>query len=345
MATFNREVGIAFGPQSVEGTADATIAALNGSLNLDSGIILGDVASGIVESGITHAFTRRLREKGAVTGGFTELASDFLEEEIALSFAFAMAGNRNDTAGTPVDGDFEHQKGIKSLLAACGLTGIASVTTPTVGWDYTPSDVEIATARIFDSGIAWVIRDIRGDWSLIQAPGEVGIMTCTLKGIVDSFDAAEAFPTFDFEEQASINAPSVQGVNSIWGGIARGWIDLTIACVNAIESIPDSASSTGKGFEQTGRKITLSMNIRDDSSDLDFTRAALVLEAAATDDLTYTAGSAAAGSAPALAYQVECNNLEVQSYTPDVAGKKAASNITAVCKGTTDGSEFSLAFL
>ncbi len=344
MVTFNREVGIAFGAQSTEGTADATIAALSGSLDLDSGIVLGDVASGIVESGISHAFTRRLREKAPVSGGFTRQPSDFLEEEISLSFAFPMAGSRETTTGTPVDSDFTHQKGINDILAACGLAGIASVSTPTVGWDYTPADVAIATARLFDSGIAWVIRDIRGDWSLLQTPGDVGVMTLALSGIVDSF-AALSFPTFDYEEQASINAPSVQAVSPDWGGIARGWTDLTVSCVNAIESIGDSASSVGKTFEQTGRIITVSMNIRDDSSDLDFTRAQLVLESAPTADLTYTAGDAATGSDPAVAYQIECRNLEVQSYTPDVAGKKAASNVTAICTDSVDGGEFSMAFL
>lgn len=341
MATFNRELGIAFGAQSAEGTADPTIAALTGALNLDDGIILGDVASGIAESGITHSFTRRLREKGSVTGSFTGLASDFLEEEISLSFSFPMAGNRQTTTATPVSADFDHQKGINDLLAACGLAG---ATDALPGWRYTPADVSIATAKLFDSGVAWVIRDIRGDWSLTQTPGEVGIMTCTLTGIVDSF-ATVTLPTFDYEEQATVNAPSVQSVSPIWGGIPRGWTDLTIACANAIESIADSASSTGKGFEQTGRVISVDMTIRDDSTDIDYTRSQLVLQVAATDDLTETVGDAAVGSDPAVAYAIQCSNLEVRSYTPALAGKKAASQVSAVCTGLTDGSEFFLLFL
>ena len=92
MATFTRQLGIAFGPQSAEGTADATIAALSGSLALTDGIVLGDSASGIAESGISHAFTRRFREKAPVSGSFTVQASDFLEEEIALTFAFPLSG-------------------------------------------------------------------------------------------------------------------------------------------------------------------------------------------------------------------------------------------------------------
>jgi hypothetical protein len=344
MATFNRKVGIAFGPQTTEGTADTTIVALSGALDLDDGIVLGDVGSGLVESGITHSFTRRLREKGTVAGSFTRLASDFLEEEVSLSFAFPMAGNRKTTT-TPDSLEFEAQKGIKALLGACGLDGITSPSNPTVGWKYTPEDCAIATARIFDSGVAWVIRDIRGDWSLAQAPGEIGIMTCTLNGIVDSFNAAVTFPTFDFEEQATINAPSVQNVNPVWGAIGRGWTDLTLSCANNIESIPDSASDVGKSFEQTGREITLSMNIRASNSDLDYARSQLILDSNPSGNLDYTVGVAASASDPAVAYQVKCSNLEVTDYTPDVAGMKASSNVTAVCTGTTDASEFFLAFL
>jgi len=343
MATFKRQIGIAFGSQSVEGTADATIAVLSGALNLDDGIILGDAASGLVESGIAHAFERRLRENPPVAGSFTEQSSDFLEEKLStFTFAFPMAGPRTTTSATPIDSEFEHQKGIKALLAACGLTGALN---PTIAaWDYTPADVSIATARIFDSGNAWVIRDIRGNWSLSQEPGEVGIMTVTLTGIVDSF-AAVTFPTFDYEEQASVNAPSVQSVSPLWGGIARGWQSLTIACDNVIETLKDAASSTGEGFEQTGRVITVDMDIRDDSTDIDYTRAQLVLSAAPTDDLTETVGTAASGSDAALAYQIECRNLEVLSYTPTVAGSKASSQVSAKCTATTDGGEFLMTFL
>jgi len=346
MATFTREVGIIFGSQSVEGTADSTVAAQT-TASLANGAVRGDVASGIVESGVTHAFTRRLRESGPVTGGFTELASDFLEEEIALSFAFPMAGNRETSSSPVVDEDFDHDQGINDLLAACGLAGAADAS-GTDAWIYTPADVSIATARIFDSGVAWVIRDIRGDWSLAQTPGEVGIMTCTLSGIVDSFDAAETFPTFSYGVQATVNAPSVKSVAAAWN-ITRGWTDLTISCVNEIETIPDSNSSTGSGFEQNGRTITVAMTIRDDSTDTDFSRTHLIAETAPTDDLIYTVfdstGTPTGVGESALAYKIEANNLEVQSYTPDVAGKKSASNVTAICTGLTDGSEFALTFL
>lgn len=342
MATFTREVGIIFGTQSSEGTADATIAADSGTIPLADGAILGDTASGIAESGITHSFTRRLRDKGAVSASFTELASDFLEEEVSLSFAFPMAGSRQTSSNPVVDADLTHDQGINDLLAACGLAGNADG--GGVGWIYTPADVSIATAKLFDSGVAWVIRDIRGDWSLTQVPGEIGIMTCTLSGIVDSFSTV-SFPTLQYSVQATITAPNVSSVSPVWGSIARGWTDLTISCTNEIEKVPDSASSTGSGFEQTGRVITVDMNIRDDSTDRDFTRAALVKSSAPTDDLTATVGTATGTDSAALAYQIACNNIDVRSYTPDVAGKKAASNISGVCTGLTDGTEFSLTFI
>lgn len=344
MGLYNREVGIAFGPQSAVGVIDPTIAALAGSLDLDDGIILGDVNAGIAESGITHSFTRRRREKGSVTGGFTRLSSDFLEEEVALSFACPAAGNRTTTPGTPNDFSFLQQKGLDALLGSVGLIGAASTASPAIGWRYSAGDVAIASARLFDSGGAWGIRDIKGNWSLSQTPGQVGIFTFTLSGIVESY-AAVAFPTFDYEEQASVNAPSVSAVSPSWGGITRGWTDLTISCENQIGKFADSGSSTGESFEQEGRTISVDMTIRDDDSDLDFSRAELVRTTAPTSDLTATVGAAASGGDSAVAYQYAASNLEVVSYAPETAGKRAASKISAECTGTTDGEEFSIAFL
>jgi hypothetical protein len=313
MTLVNRAVGIAFDAQGTEGTALPGIVALNSPLTLADGIILGDVGTGIAKSGITHSFTRRLRENGTVSNSFTELSSDFLEEEISLSFAFPMAGPRTLTGGTPADADFTQEKGIDALLGACGLAG--ALDGAGVGWKYTPADVVIATAKIFDSGIAWIIRDIRGDWSLTQTPGEIGIMTCALTGTVDSFDAAEPFPTMDYEEQASINAPSVQNTASTWSFL-RGWTEMNISCANSIETIPDSNSSTGNTFDQTARVITATMNIRDDSSDLDFTRTELIRDTAPTNDLTYAVGAAAAATSPAVSYKVSLNNLESPTMRP-----------------------------
>lgn len=348
MADFTRQLAIAFGAQSAEGTADTTIAALAGSLDLADGIILGDAAAGIVESGLSHAFERRGREKGSVSGGFTDQGSEFLEEMIStFTFAFPMAGPRTLTT-TPAADDFDHQKGINDLLAACGLEGAASVSNPTPGWKYTPANVALATAKIFDSGTAWVVRDIRGSWSLAMTPGEIAIMTCTLSGIVDEFETV-SFPTLDYEEQESVNAPSVSGVSPSWGisDEERGWTDLTIACVNDIAEIPDSASSVGKVFDQRSRLITLEMNMRDTDTDLDFTRSELVRTTTPTEDLKATIGTAAGASEAAVAYQIEASNIQVDAYTPGKMGEstKAASTITGRCTGTTDGSEFFLAFL
>ena len=344
MAGFNSQLGIAFGSQSTEGTIDPTIAALAGSLDLSDGIIIGSPSTGITESGISASFARRLSERGAVSGGFTKLASDFLEEEISLSFAFRMAGNRTTTPGSPADADFQHDPGIDALLAACGLAGAASTSNPVVGWKYSPADVALASARLFVSGQAWGLRDIRGDWSLALAPGEIGIMTCTLSAIVDSF-AEVAFPTFDYEEQASVSAPQVAAVSPSWGGITRGWTDLTISCANALESIPDSSKNPARTIEQTGREISVAMTIRDDDSDIDFTRSELVRTTASTNDLTATVGTPASGSDTAEAYQLECSNIEVRDFTPAEAGRRSASQITGVCTGTTEGSEFFLAML
>jgi len=338
--TFTREVGIAFGAQTVEGTADATIAGLSGSLTLSDGIVLGDANSGIVSSGISHSFTRRLNEKPPLSGSFTKQSSDFLEEQIALSFALPLSGPRNDTTATPVDGDFVGRVGVEALYRCAGLFGAAS---GTPGHQYIPIDVDLITAKLFDSGNYWVIKDIRGDVSINLTPGEIAVATYTLSGIVDSFGAV-AFPTFDYEELGTVSAPVVASVSPVWGfdPEERGWTSLTIGVSNSIESIPDSASDTGSSFEQTNREITVSMTIKDTDTDIDFTRTNLVGTTAPTDDLTATIGDAATGSDPALAVLIEARNLEVRSYTPDVAGTQAASTITAVCTATIVATEFKL---
>jgi len=309
--------------------------------------VLGDSASGIASSGVSHSFTRREREPGNVAPSFTRQDGDFLEEQISLTFAFPLAGPRsNVNPTTPVDLDFEHDPGIDALLEACGLTGNASTADPTVGWRYQTADVGIATAKLWDSGFAWVVRDIRGDIAIAAGPGEIAIATCTLTGVIDSGSLA-AFPTLDFGVQASVGAPSVRGVNPSWGisGEIRGWSDLTITVANEIQQIPDSASSTGSVPEQTGRTVTVAMTIRDTDTDVDFTRANLVGTTAPTDDLRATVGTPAAAGDPALAYQLDVRNLRVTQSTPAVMGSAAASQVTAVATSATADDEFSITFL
>ncbi len=343
MAAFDRELVLAVDAQAVEGTVNATIAALSNSIDLSDGVVLGDPDSGLFRSGITHSFTRRERTPEAIADSFTRTDGDFLEEEVSLSFAFALCGNRVDTVGSPDDDDFDHEKGIDALLACCGLDGAASGANPVVGWKYTPADVSLASIKIFDSGAYWVLRDVRGDITFELTPGEVAVATCTLQGIVDSAGVV-TFPTVDYEEQASVAAPSVVETATAWSA-TRGFLECSIAVKNNLEKAADSNSDVGYLIEQNGREITVDMTIRDDSSDVDYTRTNLVQAIAATDDLVFQVGDAAAAAAPAIAYQVECANLRVLSYTPAVAGKKAASQVSAVCTGLTDGSEFFLAFL
>ena len=347
MATFKRQLAIAFGGQGgVFGTADPTIAALSGSIGLNDGIVRGDAASGLIGSGITHSFARRENPGGFVPGSFTRLDGDFLEEEVTLTFAFPLAGTRVPASNPPVASDFSALKGIEALLKSVGLEGAASVSNPDVGFKYAPVDAEPITAKLFDSGFAWVIRDILGDISISMPPGEVAVATCTLSGIIDS-GALVAFPTVDFGVQSSVNAPAVVSVAPSWGisDEVRGWTELTIALTNSLEEVPDSAQSTGVATDQTGREITVNMTIRDTDTDVDFTRANLVGTTAPTADLKALVGTPAAAGDPATAYQIEVSNLRVLSNTPAVAGSQAASRVTARATGTVGGSEFFIAFL
>ncbi len=342
MASITRQVAIAVDTQTAEGTANTTIAGLTGALTLANGIVKGDSESGLIGSGLTYSFNRRERPPGELEGSFTRLDGDFLEQEITFSFAFPLCGPRKNTETPAVGGNFKHEKGIDALLKCCGLSGSLVATS----WQYVPIDALFATMKIFDSGEHWVVRDIRGNLNIRETPAEIPIVTCTLVGIIDSVGQTTFPSPLDYEEQASVNAIACKEANPIWGqgATVRGWSELEIAIENNLEKILDSASDVGFVYEQAGRTITVSMTMKDDDGDPDFTQTNMTGTAAPTDDLDFTVGSAAGDASPALAHQIQVANLRVQSYTPAVAGKKAASQVTAVATGLTDGSEFFLTF-
>jgi len=342
--TFNRELALVVDAQSVEGTPNPTIAALTGpTIALSDGLVLGDSGSGILKSGIDISLARVEKDPGFVSGSFTRLDGDFIEAAVDLTFSFPMAGPRITTT-TPVDTEFEHDVGIDALFACCGLDGASGGST----WFYTPADATFATVKIFDSGNYWVIRDVKGDITFNLPAGEVGIATCTLKGVVDSFGATTFPATVDYGVQATVNAPVVAGVVPSWGISAeeRGWETLSISIVNDLQDYADSAKTPARIVEQNGREITVEIEIIDTDTDIDFSYQNLIGTTAPTDDLIGTMGfdDIATGADPAVAYTVSANNLRVQDYTPGTRGVKAKSTITAVCTGTTAGSEFFIEF-
>ena len=334
------QIAAAFGVQAVAGTADATIAGLTGSLSETDGFVLGDPDSGVGESGIEFAIARELKEKAAVSGSFTKQPSTFLSEQVeTFSISFPLMGRGTST---PVaDADYKPAKGIDALLQACGLAGANWGSG--VGYVYTPASAQIITAKLFLSGSFWVIRDCIGSLELTQTPGEVGIATVTLSGVVSSFGAV-AFPTVNYGNQASISAPSVKGVGHNWGisAAARGFTDATLTIDNEIEELPDSNSSTGKRSRQTGREIGLAATIFTDSGDIDYERTELVRTTAPADQQQWQVGTA--GGTTANAYRVTLTNPELRSFKPDRVGTSFVAECELVAVETVANTEFEILF-
>lgn len=342
MATFPAQKAVAFGTQSAEGTADPTIAALSGSLNLANGIVRGDANVGDDKSGIEIQFDRVEAEGGFASGGYTALDGAFIRRDVTFSFTFQLCGNRLTTTGAPADSEFEQQPGIKAIFRSIGLTGAGS---GTPGFIYTPINAGFVTVKIFDSGKYTVLKDVKCATATFDlTPAGVPTIKCDFSAKVDS-GGLVTFPTLDYEEQDTVNAPSVVAVAPSWGlsDEVRGWESLSIAISNEINSTPDSASTTGESFTQDGRTVTVSMKIKDTDTDIDHTISNLIGTAAPTEHLKALIGTTNAGTEPALATRLQVGNLRVKSYKP-VGSGVSYSEITAQATGLTNGSEFLMFF-
>lgn len=341
MAEKTFQIAVAFGIQSVAGTADATIAALAGSLSETDGFVLGDPEAGVGESGIEWAVARELKEKADVSGSFTKQPSTFLSEQVE-TFSIAVPLMGRGTASPAADADYKPVKGIDALLLAAGFSG--GNWGAGVGYAYTPASAQIITAKLFASGNFWVVRDcIVSALEITQPPGEVGIATFTLSGIISSFGAV-AFPTINYGNQASISAPSVKGVGHNWGisAAARSFTEATLSISNEVEEIPDSNSSTGKRSRQTGREIALSMTLYTDSGDIDYERSELVRTTAPTDQQQWQVGTAAGTTANA--YRITLTNPEIRSLAIDRSGASEVVTADLVAVETDANTEFELVF-
>lgn len=342
MAEQNFNMAVAFGVQSVAGTANATIAALSGALDSSDGIVLGDPESGIGESGIDFAVSRSLREKADVSGSFTKQPSDYLREALE-TFQVAVPLKGNGATATPAAGEAKPLPGIDALFQSGGLGG-ANGTAPK--YVYTPANAQIVTAKVWISGLAWVVRDLITSQLQIQfTPGGIAVATFTLGGVVDSF-AEEAFPTFDYGTQASLSAPSVEEVGHNWGISAalRGFSEATLTIDNETEDVPDSNAAGGIRTRQTGRTIGFAGTIYADDGDLDYERAELVRTNAPTDPQVWTVGTPAGAADTINAFTPRLETPEVRSLTPDKLGVAHASSVELVAVNLSANNEFSLTF-
>ncbi len=340
MAEFNFGIAVALGVQSVAGTIDATIAALTGSLVEADGIVLGSPEAGIAESGIDFEVERDLVERAVVSGSFTKQASIFVSEKIAkFSIAFPLGGRGGAFA---VDADYQPAKGIDALIQSMGFAGAAWGSG--LGWRYVPASAQAVSAKLWLSGVgAYTIKDLVAEsWELDQTPGEPGILTVNLKGDVNSWIAAAAFPTLNYGNQASVSPPAVKGVGHNWGmsAAARGFSEATLSGDQEVEELPDSNAATGIRSRQTGRTITFKGKIIADSADGDFERTTLVLTSAPTQQQQWQVGTAGAANA----YRITLATPEIRVLKPDRLGAVHQNEVELVATNTGANGEAELIF-
>lgn len=346
MARYPGRMGVAFGVQSAEGTVNATIKALTGSIDLADGIVKGHSDVGQYESGLEFTTGRRGRSRGFASGGFTWTGDDFLEEEVrTFALTFPLAGPRG-TASTPaVDADFAfpNDVGIDAILRAGGLVGAAWG--GGVGEAYVPQNAEYITAKIWLEGQHWVLMDCICSLSFTLTPGEVGLVKATFSGTVESVGTG-TFPTFDYGVQDSVSAPVVESMNPLFPASlgVRGWSELEISIDNDIQAVPDSAAVGGRRAIQQGRDVTIAMKQFDTDADEDFVQTNVRQTGTPVDDLSLFTGATADGAA-AIHYMIFVNNIQLDEQTPDRVGGSSAPGISGRATSTTDGGEFSLIFV
>lgn len=356
---------IAFGKQTALGTVNATIRDLvtgsggGGEVILADGIVLGDPESGdLGDSGISYTESRRLREKAVVSGSFTKQASDFLAVDIdTLTFAFPFCGNRKTLSGTPADSEFAfpNDVGIDAILQAAGLAGAAW--SGGVGEIYTPANAAPMTVKLWvgkdGSGntVSRVFEDVFADLEISYTPGGVAICTVTMavgsETTTNSYPKLETAPTFDYEEQASVSAPTVEEVGHAWGigGVSRGFEEFSIQIANAIEDLQDSNAKGGIRKRQTGRTITITGPIISDTDDADFELTELRRTTAPSDALSFQVGDTGQAAGTALAHQINVPKPEVRELGPRKFGPSISRDLTLVATESSANAEFELILL
>jgi hypothetical protein len=335
------EIAVAFGIQTVQGTALPAISTLTDGDETD-GYVLGDPSAGIAESGISVGFERDLREKATVSGSFTKQPSDFLEELVdGFEFAFPLKGN--GYASPTLDSHWTPDPGIDALLEACGLGGAGWATGN--GWAYTPQSASYITAKIFINGLYYVVKDCIGNLSIDYPPGDIAVATVSFSNPILDSSGLVTFPTIDYGNQSDLSAPAVKSVGHNWGMTAelRGFSQATLEINNETETFPDSNATTGETARQTGRTISLSAQIFGSTTDLDYERTELIRTTAPTDEQSWTIGTAGASTANAV--RTILTTPELRKMNPEIGGTAYMIACELVAVDEDADEEFSLIFL
>jgi len=320
MAEITRQIGVAFGSQATLGTMDPTIAALSGALTETNGIVLGDPSFGEGESGVAWGLERDFSDKADVAGSFTKQASDYVAEKL-VEFSIAIPWKGRGTASPAADADHTPAAGIVALYRSLGFFGAGWG--GGIGWIFTPGAALQISARLWESGLAWNIKDIFATRLQVKLTGgEIAVAQFDLAGVIDSF-AAAAFPSFNYGNQGSLSAPPVQSLGHNWGISAalRGFAGGTLTVDTESEEIEDVNAAGGVRTRQAGREITFEGTIIADSGSASFERAELVRTTAPTELQTFTLGTPAGSVA---------NAIRVRLITPELQAMKATKHGSAL---------------
>ena len=332
------------------GTVNATVRDLAGALVVGDGIILGDKNSGDAETGITlPTFSKIEREQAQLAGSFTQQADEFIRKVIeGLSITFPLKGNGAD-AGAPDADAAKPFAGIDELLGTAGLVGATGAADP--DYIYTPrATAEYSTIKLWIADLAWVFKDCLVDALKFEfTAGENCLITADFKvGSIQQFNDGVTFPTFTWDSQASLAAPTVEGVAFANFGQTRGLENLSITIQNNIVEFGDSnVSSTGIRQSQVDRVITVDGRIYLETADSSAEYDALVNTNAPTDDLSLQLGDPDVGGAETElnAALITVNNLQAKSIKYDRTGTAAVVELSgAKATSTSAGTEFSLEY-
>ena len=344
-------IALAIGTQtSGFNVVNGTIKALSGALVVGDGIILGDKNSGDAETGITLPNMSRIeREATQVASSFTQQADDFIREVVeGLAITFPLKGNGDDS-GTPTVGAAQPHAGIDELLGTAGLEGANGIAEP--DYIYTPrATAEYSPIHLWVANLDFILMDCLCETLTIESTaGENALVTANFKvGSVESWNDGVTFPTFTWGTQASLAAPTVEGVNFTNFGQVRGFENLTITVTNGIEEFGDSnVATTGIRQSQTNRVITVDGRIYLNSTDSAIEHTELVNTSAPTSDLSFQLGTAetGGGSETMNAALVTVNNLQPKDIKYDRTGTAAVVELSgAKATSTTAGTEFSIEY-
>ena len=369
MALITGNLGIAFEHQPAEGVlpdgfvailADPT--GLGATISVAEGAVLGDVSTGIGESGIDFQLERSATEKPVVTGSLTRQFDEFLTALVA-SFTFAWPGRGNGailTGAPPVDSEFAFTTGfgIDSLYRSAGLLGAPLATG--VGHQYTPTPAQFISALIWDGDPAladcevFAFIDLLASYDSALPPSVAGVQTNTFTGKLDRTNTGSygaVFPTFDYGDQTIAAAPIVETVGNLYdvaGATPRGWSDLTLTIDNQIDTPLDANAVDGVRIEQAGREISVSMTLDQDSADQDFDYQQLILDTTpVTPDgqMTFQVGPTGVNGARATAYSWSLLGLNPQDFQLAQPARARSTTLTAFVTSATADIEALLAFV